>query len=194
MASARAKYAIPDAPYVLTLGTLEPRKNIHRVIRCFAKTVLEEKIDDLCLVLVGAKGWSYGEAFEELGRYPSLRKRIVLTGYVDLEDLAPLYSGALSFVYPSFYEGFGLPPLEAMKCGVPVITSNTSSLPEVVGDAGIMVAPTDEDALSHAMLKIFRDSSLRARMSERSLARAALFSWEKCVEETIRAYKIAIDS
>jgi glycosyltransferase involved in cell wall biosynthesis len=194
IASARAKYAIPDAPYLLTLGTLEPRKNIHRVIRCFAKTVLEEKIDDLCLVLVGTKGWNYGEAFEELGRHPSLRKRIVLTGYVDLEDLAPLYSGALTFVYPSFYEGFGLPPLEAMKCGVPVITSNTSSLPEVVGDAGIMVSPTDEDDLCRAMREVIGDAALRARMSERSLARAGLFSWEKCIEETIRAYRIAIDS
>ena len=194
IASARAKYAIPDAPYMLTLSTLEPRKNIHHVIRCFARIVLEEEIDDLCLVLVGAKGWDYGKVFEELGRYPALRKRIILTGYVDFADLAPLYSGALAFVYPSFYEGFGLPPLEAMKCGTPVITSNASSLPEVVGDAGIMVSPTDEDALCHAMLEIFRDSALRARMSERSLARAALFSWEKCIEETIRAYKIAIDS
>jgi glycosyltransferase involved in cell wall biosynthesis len=173
---------------------LEPRKNIHHVIRCFSKTVLGEEIDDLCLVLVGTKGWDYGKVFEELSRYPALRKRIILTGYVDFEDLAPLYSGALAFVYPSLYEGFGLPPLEAMKCGTPVITSNTSSLPEVVGDAGTMVSPTDEDALCHAMLEIFRDSALRTRMSERSLARADLFSWEKCIEETIRAYRIAIDS
>jgi glycosyltransferase involved in cell wall biosynthesis len=194
IASARAKYAIPDAPYVLTLSTLEPRKNIHHVIRCFAKTVLGEKIDDLCLVLVGAKGWDYGRAFEELAQYPALRKRIILTGYVDFEDLAPLYSGALAFVYPSLYEGFGLPPLEAMKCGTPVITSNTSSLPEVVGDAGTMVSPTDEDALCHAILEILRDSALRARMSERSLARAALFSWEKCVRDTINAYKLALSS
>src|SRR5271157_321924 len=194
MASARAKYAIPDAPYLLTLSTLEPRKNIHRVVRCFAKTVLQEKIDDLCLVLVGTKGWDYEKVFEELDRYPALRKRIVLTGYVDFEDLAPLYSGALAFVYPSFYEGFGLPPLEAMKCGVPVITSNTSSLPEVVGDAGIMISPTDEDGLCRGLLTVIRDSALRARMSERSLARAALFSWGKCVEETIRAYRVAINS
>lgn len=194
LASVRAKYAIPDAPYMLTLSTLEPRKNIHTVIRCFARTVLEAKIDELLLVLVGTKGWDYGKVFEELDRYPALRKRIILTGYVDLEDLAPLYSGALAFIYPSFYEGFGLPPLEAMKCGTPVITSNTSSLPEVVGDAGVMVPPTDEDALCQAMLNMFQDAALRARMSERSRERAALFSWEKCVEETIKAYRVALGS
>ncbi|RME57156.1 glycosyltransferase family 1 protein, partial [Candidatus Parcubacteria bacterium] len=105
----------------------------------------------------------------------------------------PLYSGAMMFVYPSFYEGFGLPPLEAMQCGVPVITSNTSSLPEVVGDAGIMVSPSDGDALSHAMYSIYNDASLREEMSQKSLARARLFSWEKCAQETIDAYKMAVN-
>ena len=105
---------------------------------------------------------------------------------------APLYTGALVFVYPSVYEGFGLPPLEAMQCGTPVITSNTSSLPEVVGDAGIMVAPDDAAGLSGAIHKIYSSESFRENMSRRSRERAKLFSWEKCVEQTVAAYKKAI--
>ena len=104
---------------------------------------------------------------------------------------APLYSGAMMFVYPSFYEGFGLPPLEAMQCGIPVITSDTSSLPEVVGEKGIMVNPIDSDALCQAMLELYRHSSLRETLSNKSLKRAKLFSWEKCAAQTIDAYKAA---
>jgi glycosyltransferase involved in cell wall biosynthesis len=105
--------------------------------------------------------------------------------------LAALYSHATVFVYPSLYEGFGLPPLEAMQCGAPVITSNTSSLPEVVGDAGIMLDPKDGDGLSQAMLDVYRNTVLRDKMVEKSLARAATFSWSRCAEETLEAYKMA---
>lgn len=190
----KQKYNIPDQPYVLSLSTLEPRKNIAHTINCFAKLIQQEKIQDLNLALVGTKGWDYAHIFDELSKYDFLQNRVLITGYVADEDLAALYSGALAFVYPSHYEGFGLPPLEAMQCGVPVITSNTSSLPEVVGDAGIMVNPTDEDALCQSMLDIYSSSSLRNRMRSQSLARAKLFSWEHTVQQTIDAYRIALDS
>jgi glycosyltransferase involved in cell wall biosynthesis len=190
----RKKYNIPDAPYILSLSTLEPRKNIDHTIRCFAHLSQQEHIKDLSLVLVGTKGWDYNKIFEEISNNNSLQDRIIVTGYVADEDLAALYSGAMAFVYPSFYEGFGLPPLEAMQCGIPVITSNTSSLPEVVGDAGIMVSPTDTDALCQSMLEIYNNPSLRKTMSLRSIERSKQFSWEKCTQETINAYKTALSS
>jgi glycosyltransferase involved in cell wall biosynthesis len=188
----RKKYNIPDAPYVLTLSTLEPRKNIDHTIRCFIKVIQEQHINDLHLVLVGTKGWDYNKIFTELTRNPKLKNRIIFTGYVPDEDLAPLYSGALMFVYPSIYEGFGLPPLEAMKCGVPVITSDSSSFPEVVGDAGIMVNPIDEDALCQSILELYTNSAFRSKVSYKSLKQSSLFSWEKCGQETTNAYKAAL--
>lgn len=189
----KLKYGIPlDTPYILSLSTLEPRKNIDQTIRCFAHLVQQEHLKDLNLVLVGTKGWDYGKIFEEISRYGDLSNRIIITGYVADENLAALYSGAQMFVYPSFYEGFGLPPLEAMQCGVPVITSNTSSLPEVVGDAGIMVAPTDADALCHSMLELYQNTTLRETMAQKSLKQASQFSWERCVQQTIAAYKTAL--
>ena len=194
IANVKSKYAIPfDTPYLLSLSTLEPRKNIEFTIRCFAQLVEQEKIRDLKLVLVGAKGWDYNRIFEEMTNLPSLQDRIIVTGYVDDRDLAALYSNALAFVYPSFYEGFGLPPLEAMQCGVPVITSNTSSLPEVVGDAGILISPTDADSLCQSILNIYNKPSLRESMSLKSIEQAKQFSWEKCTQETINAYKTAIN-
>lgn len=190
----RKKYHIPDAPYILSVNTLQPRKNLAHVIRCFAKLVQQENIKDLSLVLVGAKGWKYSNLLEVISDYDFLKERIILTGYVADEDLAGLYSGALAFVYPSFYEGFGLPPLEAMQCGVPVITSNTSSLPEVVGNAGIMVAPTDVDALCQSMLEIYSKPYLREALSLKSIERAKQFSWDKCTQELISAYKTSLSS
>lgn len=188
------KYSIPDIPYILSLSTLEPRKNLDLVIKSFVKLVLQENIKDLNLVLVGPKGWDYAKIFEELANHNHLKERIIITGYVADADLAAVYSNALAFVYPSLYEGFGLPPLEAMQCGVPVITSNTSSLPEVVSDAGIMIPPTDVDALCHNMLEIYNRPSLREAMSLKSIERAKQFSWQKCTQETIAAYKTALSS
>lgn len=194
MNSVKKKYRIPDVPYVLSLSTLEPRKNIAHTIRSFARLVKQENIKDLALVLVGTKGWDYDSIFEEAAKNPRLKNRVVITGFVHDEDLAALYTGAEMFVYPSLYEGFGLPPLEAMQCGVPVITSNTSSLPEVVGDAGIMVSPTDADALCQSMFKIYNSDSLRKTMSLKSIEQAKKFSWKKCTGETINAYKCALQS
>jgi glycosyltransferase involved in cell wall biosynthesis len=187
----RQKYDIPEGPYILSLSTLEPRKNIDQTIRCFARMIEQEHISDLSLVLVGTKGWDYDRIFEEIQAKSGIRERIIVTGYADDDDLSAIYSGASAFVYPSLYEGFGLPPLEAMQCGVPVITSNTSSLPEVVGDAGIMVSPIDADALCHAMLAIYRDHSLRQSLSARGLQRAKQFTWDSCLAKTIDAYRFS---
>ncbi|MEG4351517.1 glycosyltransferase [Microcoleus sp. LAD1_D3] len=190
--SVKHKYGIPNAPYILGVSTLEPRKNIEHVIRCFAKVVQQQGIKDLSLVLVGAKGWEYEKIFQEIANFGLSKDRIIITGYVADEDLAAIYSGAMVFVYPSLYEGFGLPPLEAMQCGIPVITSNNSSFPEVVGDAGIMLEPTDADGLCHSILKLYRTPALRQEMSLKSLAQAQKFSWERCTQETVAAYKTAL--
>ncbi|MEG4144382.1 glycosyltransferase [Microcoleus sp. Pol12B5] len=192
MASVKYKYGIPDAPYILGVSTLEPRKNLEHVIRCFAKGVQQQGIKDLNLVLVGAKGWEYEKIFQEIANFGLSKDRIIITGYVADEDLAAIYSGAMVFVYPSLYEGFGLPPLEAMQCGIPVITSNNSSFPEVVGDAGVMLDPTDADGLCHSILTLYRTPALRQEMSLKSLAQARKFSWERCTQETIAAYKTAL--
>ncbi len=188
----RNKYNIPDAPYVLSLCTLEPRKNIDQAIRAFIKLVQQEAIPDLNLVLVGAKGWKFEKIFDAIEATAAIKKRILITGYLADEDLAALYSDALMFVFPSFYEGFGLPPLEAMQCGIPVITSDTSSLPEVVGDAGLMVSPTDMDGLCQAMLSVYKSPLLQQQLSQKSLARAKLFSWKRCAEKTMHAYKTSL--
>jgi len=188
----RKKYNIRNTPYILSLCTLEPRKNINKAIRAFANMITQEKISDLNLVLVGPKGWDYEQIFDEIKILKNIKDRIIITGFVADEDLAAIYSDALLFIYPSYYEGFGLPPLEAMQCGVPVVTSNTSSLPEVVGDAGIMVGPDDIDALSDSMLSIYKNETLQKSMAEASLIQAQKFSWERCGNETIAAYKLSM--
>ena len=194
LSAVRRQYGLPDAPYLLSLSTLEPRKNIVQTIRCFTRFVEESGDTELHLVLVGGKGWDYAGIFDEIKARQAVRRRIIVTGYVADNDLAVVYSGALLFVYPSLYEGFGLPPLEAMQCGVPVITSNSSSLPEVVGDAGIMVNPRDADALCQAIALLVSDSSKREELSRRSLERAKAFSWKRCADLTVQAYHAAVTS
>ncbi|HEV7588087.1 MAG TPA: glycosyltransferase family 1 protein [Longimicrobium sp.] len=186
----RDRYGIPEGPYILSVNTPDPRKNVRHAIRAFARVAGEAGARDLTLVLAGHGGpGSHPDPAEE---GDGLRGRIVRTGYVDDAELAPLYSGAAAFVYPSLYEGFGLTPLEAMQCGTPVIASNTSSFPEVVGDAGILLDPADGDALCQAILDVHRDTALRERMREQSLARAARFSWERCTRATLDAYRAAL--
>ncbi len=187
----RFRCKIPPGRYVLSVCTLEPRKNLAHLIRCFADLIRQQNLNDLYLVLVGNLGWKYESIFAELTSAKDLRDRIVIAGRVADEDMAALYSGSLFFVYPSLYEGFGLPPLEAMQCGVPVITSNTSSLPEVVGEAGVLVDPLDGDALSGAMLMLASDGDRRKELSQQSLQRAKCFSWEKCSNQTVDAYQAA---
>ncbi len=193
-AAVRQKHHIADAPYILSLCTIEPRKNIDHVIRSFVKLMQEQHLTDLQLVLAGRKGWNFEHIFREIDGAEALKDNIVVTGFVANEDLAALYSGALAFVFPSLYEGFGLPPLEAMQCGTPVITSNTSSLPEVVGEAGIMLDPHDVDGLCQSLLSLYQDAGLRARMSAQSVERARLFSWKRCAQDTVNAYKAALAS
>jgi len=188
----RAQYGVPEAPYLLSLCTLQPRKNLEHLIRCFNRLVREEKLADLHLVLAGAKGWKEGPIFDAIQELGPLKERVVVTGFVADEDLAPLYSGALAFAYPSFYEGFGLPPLEAMQCGIPVLSSNTSSLPEVIGDAGILLAPTDLDGWCQAMRDLYADSALRAALREKALAQSVQFSWERCAMLTVEGYQTAV--
>jgi glycosyltransferase involved in cell wall biosynthesis len=184
-----SKYKIPNCPYILALSTLEPRKNNAHLIKCFFDLLEQEKLNDVYLVLVGQKGWLYEEIFQTVQKNVQLKDRVIFTGYVPDEDLSYIYSGASFFVYPSLYEGFGLPPLEAMQCGVPVITSNISSLPEVVGDAGILVNPINEDELCQAMLNLLSDSNLRDTLKHKGIERAKQFSWSKCAAETVEIYK-----
>ena len=193
-ASVRQKYNIPAGQYMLSLSTLEPRKNIEHVLRSFARLLEQQSIEDLYLVLTGGKGWDCDRLFAAFADSSLLKERVIVTGYVADADLAALYSGALAFTYMSHYEGFGLPPLEAMQCGTPVITSNTSSLPEVVGDAGVMLAPNDMDGWCQTLLALYCDAELRTQMAQRSLERAKHFSWQRCGDLTVAAYKAALNA
>lgn len=194
IASVKQKYNIPGVPYLLCLSTIEPRKNVDGVIRAFREAIKQEKIYDLAIVIAGELGWQYEPILREAKRFPRLAPRIIFTGHVDEADLAALYSGALMFVYPSFYEGFGLPPLEAMQCGTPVITSNNTSLPEVVGDAVLLVNPRDEAEISQSILKIYQSSQLRSELSQKSLRRSQEFSWDLCADKTVSVYNQALNS
>jgi glycosyltransferase involved in cell wall biosynthesis len=185
----RKKYGIPDGRYLLSVCTLEPRKNLMHLVRCFGDLLRQERLPDIRLVLVGATGWKTEPLFQLLKADPRLQSRVVLAGYVADEDLASLYSGARAFAYPSLYEGFGLPVLEAMQCGTPVVTSNVSSLPEVIGDAGIQVAPSDADALEDALLKLISDDALAADLARKGLERSRLFSWDATADASIAAYR-----
>ena len=187
-------YNIPSQPYILTLCTFEPRKNIIHSINAFVKMVEKYNIDDLNFVLVGNKGWDFDSIFDRLDSCTLPRSRFIVTGFVPDENLAAIYSEAMMFVYPSFYEGFGLPPLEAMQCGLPVITSNNSSLPEVVGDAAIMIDPNDQSALKDAMYKLYSDKEFRQQLSEKGIERSKLFSWKKCADQTLEAYKTSLNT
>jgi glycosyltransferase involved in cell wall biosynthesis len=192
LAGVRERYHLPAGEYLLSLSTLEPRKNLDRLIRAFLGLLQQERIGDLSLVLAGKPGWDYGPILQAARGTPELAQRIVFTGFVADADMAPLYSGALAFVYPSLYEGFGLPPLEAMQCGTPVIVSNTTSLPEVAGDAGLLVDPRDEAAIAQAMLDLYRSPTLRRTLAQQGLERAGGFSWGRCAEETAGLYRRAM--
>ena len=191
LAAVRRRYGVPAGQYLLALFTLEPRKNVATLVRSFCDLVQQERLRDTSLVIVGATGWDEA-VLGALPREPALRARIVLTGRAPDAALSPLYSGAAAFVYPSLYEGFGLPALEAMQCGTPVIAANTSSLPEVVGDAGLLVDPRDGAALSQAMLDVLGDAGRRERMRVAGLARARTFSWERTLAETVAVYRAAL--
>jgi len=193
IAATRLRYHIPAGDYFLCLAAPQPRKNLTRLIRSFFHLLDEQHLSHTYLVLAGSReqGWMYDEIFAAAESSAEHRSRLIFTGYVAEEDLASLYSGAMAFVFPSLYEGFGLPALEAMACGTPVITSNTTSLPEVVANAALTVDPTDDDELCEAMSTILSDHSLREELTRRGLARAAAFSWKKCAEQTSQVYHVA---
>ena len=179
---------VPGLPerYILSLGNLEPRKNLPVLVHAYASLPgdLQERYP---LVIAGAKAWHHHELNSTLSSLER-KGKIILTGYIPQGVLPNLYKNASLFVYPSLYEGFGLPVLEAMASGVPVITSNTTSLPEVVGDAGLLVDPQSIDALREGMSRLLADDTLRKDISEKGLERARFFSWEKCSRETLAVY------
>ena len=187
----KLKYKIANE-YILHLGTLEPRKNLDFLIGVFARLIENDGCKDLQLVITGKKGWYYEGLFEKVRRL-KLKTRVIFTGYVDDEDKPALYRAAKIFAFPSLYEGFGLPPLEAMASGVPVVSSNTSSLPEVVAEAGILLSPRNESEWVKALERINRDRELRSRMIEKSKSQAKNFSWEKTARKTIGVYRKALN-
>ncbi len=191
LATVRTKFSIPDGRYFLTLATVEKRKNLQMTLDCFRAVASEAGNEDLYFVLVGTRGWKIKEMIEGIENDPLLQNRVIFTGFVADKYLSALYSGAEAFLYPSLYEGFGLPPLEAMQCGLPVITSNSSSLPEVVGDAGLLIDPTDKDGMCEAMLSILNDVSIRQEFVKKGIARATQFSWSKCADATLAGYRQA---
>ena len=175
-----------DRPYLLSVGTVEPRKNLRHLIQVYCR-LPEEFREEYPLVIAGGGGWMSSDIYQwilEMGAETSIH----FLGYV-IDDLPWLYCGAACFVYPSLYEGFGMPPLEAMASGVPVITSNTSSLPEVVGDAALLIDPESEEELRSAILKVASAPTLRQSMSEKGLARATKFSWEQIAKDTLKVYE-----
>jgi len=190
---ARGEFEIPDAPYFLALSVPEPHKNFGHLIRCFGELVKSRELPDCNLVIAGRDAARNPLVTDALAKYPALAGRVLTPGFVPDEKLAAIYSGATAFLFPSLAEGFGLPPLEAMQCGVPVISSNTTSMPEVVGDAGILLPPKDVDGWCAAMLKISRDEKLRADMTAKSIARAKLFSWERFIEATVHGYRTSLE-
>lgn len=186
----KCRYKIDEkSNYILSVSTLEPRKNLVRIIKNFISLCDEGKINDTYLVLVGRKGWKYDVIFDEWANDSRYVNKIIFTGYVKDEDMSALMSGCLYFIYISLYEGFGLPPLEAMKCGAPVITSNNSSLPEVVGNSAITVDPSNDEEISAAMFKLYNDKDLRNSLSGKSIIQASQFSWERTSERIMNFMK-----
>jgi glycosyltransferase involved in cell wall biosynthesis len=176
----RNKLNLPHR-YILYLGSVTPRKNVQLLVRAWAK--MQDSVPDVRLVIAGGEGAAH--VFRGSG-ISDLPARSALTGRIEEADLAPLLAGASVFVFPSFYEGFGLPPLEAMACGAPCIASDATSLPEVVGDAAITISPYDVDALAEALEAVLSDPALASQLREKGLIRAAAFSWDRTAAETWR--------
>ncbi len=179
----RRKYRLPEK-FVLFVGTLEPRKNLVGIMKAYARIRAEIPHS---LVVVGGRGWKYSNIYKLLSSL-NIEENVIFTGFVDASDMPAIYSMADIFAYPSFYEGFGLPVLEAMACGTPVLTSNTSSLPEVAGDAAILVNPNSVDDISEKLLMLAKNEDIRKDLSRRGIENARMFSWEKAARETIDLY------
>jgi glycosyltransferase involved in cell wall biosynthesis len=182
----RRRYALPER-FVLFVGTMEPRKNIARLIEAYA--ALPARLQrDTGLILAGGKGWLSDSLHEQVARR-GLGDRVQFIGYVRPDDMAGLYSLATVFAYPSLYEGFGLPVLEAMACGTPVLTSNVSALPEVAGDAALLVSPTDVGEIAEGLTQMLEDAGLAAKLAARGLEWTTHFSWDRCARDTLAVYE-----
>ena len=180
LAAVRARYGI-SAPYVCYVGTIQPRKNLLRLIEAFAQGAREQT--PVQLVIAGKRGW-LSDAIERRAAELGITEWVRFIGYVDDDDLPALLSGALAFTFPSLYEGFGMPVLEAMACGTPVLTSTTSSLPEVAGDAALLVPPDDTAAIAAALAQLISDAALRSTLRKRGLQHVAQFTWARCATQT----------
>ncbi|MFC2054636.1 glycosyltransferase family 4 protein [Chloroflexota bacterium] len=181
----RRKYSLPQ-DFILNVGVVEPRKNLTLLLKSYQR--LHSQGISLPLVIVGGLGWMYEDVFrlvESLG----IKEQVHFTGYVSSHDLPIVYNLSRVFVYPSIYEGFGLPPLEAMACGTPVITTAVSSMPEHVGDAGILIPPQDEKALTNALQKLINDSTIQEELSSKGPERASQFTWKRTAQETLKVYQ-----
>ena len=181
----RARYNLPDR-FILSVSRLEPRKNFPGLIAAFNRFKEATGLPHY-LVIAGGKGWLYDPIFQAADQSP-YREHIHFPGFVADEDLPALYTLADVFAYPTFYEGFGFPPLEAMACGTPVISADNSSLPEVVGDAGILLPAEDTDAWADALARVLTDSELRERMRSAGFAQAARFTWERSAQRLVELY------
>jgi glycosyltransferase involved in cell wall biosynthesis len=174
------------AAYILYVGTIEPRKNLPRLVESYRRLLVQEGIAEH-LVLAGRLGWGYKALLQQLNS-SVLRDRVHLVGYVPQADLPWVYAGARVFVYPSIEEGFGFPPLEAMACGIPIISSQSSSLAENLQGAAELVLPTDVEALTSAIKRVLQNESLRARLRQQGLARVSKFRWQKTAQQTLDCY------
>ena len=185
-----ARLALPE-PYILYVGTLEPRKNLPVLVESFRR-LAEAGVIKEHLVLAGKLGWGY-EALLKQVRAPALRGKVHLVGYVNQADLPAVYAGARVFVYPSLYEGFGFPPLEAMACGVPVISTRSSSLIENLEGAAELVPPDDVTALVHALRRLLTDDTYRVERKRQGLERVRCYQWEQTAKETLRSYQAVMN-
>ena len=192
LAVCRTRYGIPDGAYFLSVSAHAPHKNFTHLIHCFGRLVEAGELPDVSLVIAGPNPQRNPEARAALAKYPRAQTRVILAGRVPDADMAALCSGARAFLFPSLFEGFGLPPLEAMQCGTPVIASNTTSIPEVVGDAGLLLPPKDVEAWCQAMLRLANDTQLQGELKSKSLLRAKLFSWPRFMEKTLRGYQTGL--
>jgi glycosyltransferase involved in cell wall biosynthesis len=181
-----------DGRFLLFVSTIEPRKNVPTLLRAL-RQLTECYKEDVHLILAGGRGWLFEDAFAVVEQL-KLDSRVHFVGRVSSEDLLYLYNAAELLAHPAFYEGFGLPPLEAMACGLPVIVSNVASLPEVVGDAGILIDPHDVDELTVSMWRVLNEAETRREMREKGLRQAARFSWERAAGETAAIYKRAFEA
>jgi glycosyltransferase involved in cell wall biosynthesis len=185
LTAVRQKYDIGDAPYLVSVSTLQPRKNFQMLIRAFKLVAAQQPHN---LIIAGSKGWLYEEMLAEVEKQ-GLEGRVKFIGFVADSDLPALYSEAALMVFPSLYEGFGLPLLEAMACGVPVLTSNSSCLPEVAGEAAVQLDPTDQAAWSQTMNGLLSNPGQRARMVAAGFLQARKFTWKKAAGELLGIYR-----